>query len=154
MAAADDTQNQTKQTDVYDEEFYNNLKLAKVLLNKIPLEKEKNICKKWITRLMSLKSNEPAVKRNRNHFFRYLLSVMNKGTWNISETPEHYGFPQYDEKLSAENEATAQRFLCRWSGDRKTYVATKPIPGKGTLVYMAVAKEPKLGWDHPATGTI
>lgn len=51
---------------------------------------------------MQLKSNEPAVKRNRNHFFRYLLSVMNKGTWAVTGTAEHYGFPQYDAKVSDE----------------------------------------------------
>lgn len=57
-------------------------------------------------------------------------------------------------QFTDENEATAKHFLCRWSGDRKTYVATKPIPGKGALVYMAVSKEPKLGWDNPQDRTM
>ncbi|XP_045476079.1 uncharacterized protein LOC123681821 [Harmonia axyridis] len=150
MAEENDT---PKQTDIYDEEFHNNLKLAKALMSKIPTEAEKNICRKWIMKLMQLKSKEPAVKRNRNHFFRYLLSVMNKGTWGLTHTAEHHGFPQFDAKFADQTETGANQFLCRWSGDRKTYVATKPIPGKGALVYMAVAKEPKLGWDNPQDRT-
>lgn len=39
----------------------------------------------------------------------------------------------------------------RWSPDKRTYVAVKPLPGKGALVYMAVAKDPSLGWELPAT---
>lgn len=39
--------------------------------------------------------------------------------------------------------------MCKWSNDKKTYIAAKPLPGLGTLVYMAVSKDPSLGWDHP-----
>lgn len=39
--------------------------------------------------------------------------------------------------------------MSRWSADKKIYVAAKPIPGKGALVYMAVAKDPSLGWEQP-----
>lgn len=41
------------------------------------------------------------------------------------------------------------QFNSRWSADKKTYVAAKPIPGKGYLVYLAVAQDASLGWDHP-----
>lgn len=40
-------------------------------------------------------------------------------------------------------------FMSRWSSDRRTYVAAKPIPGRGALVYMAVAKDLSLGWEQP-----
>lgn len=45
-------------------------------------------------------------------------------------------------------------FMSRWSKDKRTYIAAKPIPGKGALVYMAVSKDPSLGWDHPARNKI
>lgn len=40
-------------------------------------------------------------------------------------------------------------FMSRWSHDRRTYVAAKPLPGKGALIYMAVAKDLTLGWEQP-----
>lgn len=40
--------------------------------------------------------------------------------------------------------------MSRWSADGRTYVAAKPIPGKGALVYMAVAQDASLGWDKPS----
>lgn len=44
-------------------------------------------------------------------------------------------------------------YMSKWSADRRTYVAVKPIPGRGALVYMAVAKDPSLGWEYPVTAT-
>lgn len=39
-------------------------------------------------------------------------------------------------------------FMSRWSKDKKTYVAAKPLPGRGALIYMAVAKDVSLGWEQ------
>lgn len=44
---------------------------------------------------------------------------------------------------------SAPKFMCRWSADKKTYVAAKPLLGRGALIYMAVSKDPSLGWDRP-----
>lgn len=47
------------------------------------------------------------------------------------------------------NQPTIQ-FHSKWSGDHRTYVAVKPIPGRGALVYMAVSKKPGMqNWDLP-----
>lgn len=51
--------------------------------------------------------------------------------------------------MDGEEWSQAQGFMSRWSGDKKTYVAAKPLPGKGALVYMAVSKDPSLGWEMP-----
>lgn len=40
-------------------------------------------------------------------------------------------------------------YMSRWSPDKRTYVAAKPLPGRGALVYMAVAKDLSLGWEIP-----
>lgn len=37
--------------------------------------------------------------------------------------------------------------MSRWSADGRTYVAAKPLPGRGTLVYLAVSSDPSLGWE-------
>lgn len=39
--------------------------------------------------------------------------------------------------------------MSRWSRDKRTYIAAKPLPGRGVLVYMAVAKDLSLGWELP-----
>lgn len=38
--------------------------------------------------------------------------------------------------------------MSKWSGDNRTYIAAKPLPGQGALIYMAVSSDPSLGWDH------
>lgn len=36
----------------------------------------------------------------------------------------------------------------KWSKNHRTYVAVKPLPGRGALIYMAVSKRPGLeNWD-------
>ena len=44
--------------------------------------------------------------------------------------------------------ASNRNFMSRWSVDKRTYVAVKPIPGCGALVFMAVSKDPSLGWEY------
>lgn len=59
---------------------------------------DREIATKWIQKLCDLQSNDSGVKKNRNHFFRYMLRVINKG---LEDGPEaHYGYPQYDDKVS------------------------------------------------------
>ncbi|KAF5282504.1 hypothetical protein FQR65_LT14274 [Abscondita terminalis] len=134
--------------DFYDEEFRRHLQLAKGLIAKIRRKSDRDICTKWIQKLLKLKSYDPVVKKNRNHFFKYMLTVLHKGA---KEGPgPHLGFPQYDSKMHGEAwSQQSQGYMSRWSGDKKTYVAAKPLPGKGALVYMAVAKDPSLGWEFP-----
>ncbi|KAL1497692.1 hypothetical protein ABEB36_008610 [Hypothenemus hampei] len=126
--------------DVYDEEFYNNLKFAKGLINEMCCIGDKQICKKWIGKLVNLKSDDPVVKKNRNCFFKYMLSVMEKAIKDSAYKLNIEG----GKKASTDN-----NFLCKWSNDKRTYLAAKPLPGLGTLVYLAVSKNPSLGWDHP-----
>ena len=38
------------------------------------------------------------------------------------------------------------REIARWNENRTSYVATKIIPGYGTLLYMAVTSKPDEGW--------
>ncbi|KAF5280253.1 hypothetical protein FQA39_LY18076 [Lamprigera yunnana] len=135
--------------DVYDEEFHKHLQLAKGLIAKVVRKKDREICIKWIQKLLKLKSYDPVVKKNRNHFFKYMLTVLHRG---LKEAlPAHHGYPQYDSKcqVGSQNWTETQGFMSRWSADKKTYVAAKPLPGKGALVYMAVAKDTSLGWEIP-----
>ncbi|KAB0793615.1 hypothetical protein PPYR_13235 [Photinus pyralis] len=136
--------------DIYDEEFTRLTMLAKQMISKIERKKDREILSKWIRKLIGLKSYDPVVKKNRNHFFKYMLTVLHKG---LKVDPvAHYGYPQYDERyqqVDGQNWSQEQGFMKRWSNDKKTYVAAKPLPGKGALVYMAVAKDPTLGWEIP-----
>lgn len=49
---------------------------------------DKEICKKWIGKLVKMKSDDPVVKKNRNSFFRYMLSVMEKAIKDSAYTFE------------------------------------------------------------------
>ncbi|RZC39527.1 DUF4485 domain containing protein [Asbolus verrucosus] len=126
--------------DVYDEEFATNMEIAKNLIAMIGNQRDKEICKKWILKLCSLKTTDVTVKKNRNSFFKYFLQVLHKGV----QGDENLGFSPLDDK---NEEREARDFMCRWSDDKRTYIAAKPLPGKGTLVYMAVSKDPTLGWE-------
>lgn len=132
------------QSDIYDEEFYNNLQLARTLVAKISNRKDKEIVKKWINKLCNLKSDDAVVKRNRNSFFKYMLLILHKAALRDSVTP------QYDSKdKKTKSTDDPDQFMSKWSVDKRTYIAAKPLPGKGTLIYMAVSSDPSLGWEHP-----
>ncbi|XP_014248773.1 uncharacterized protein LOC106666232 [Cimex lectularius] len=53
--------------------------------------------------------------------------------------------------LSRLHEKKQGAYMSMWSPDKKTYIAAKPIPGKGALVYLAVAENPDQGWDMPTS---
>ncbi|CAH1116057.1 unnamed protein product [Phaedon cochleariae] len=125
--------------DIYDEEFFNNLQMAKTLISQIRSRRDKEICKKWIQKLCGLKSDDAVVKKNRNSFFKYMLQIVNKAAQKDSLSP------QYDKKGNEDDEL---HFMSKWSADNRTYIAVKPLPGQGALVYMAVSSDPKLGWNH------
>lgn len=129
------------QADIYDEEFFNNLQLARTLVSKIRYRKDKEIVRKWITKLCSLKSDDAVVKKNRNAFFKYMLLILHKAALKDSQTP------QIDSDTSRTQEDDT--FMSKWSVDNRTYIAAKPLPGRGTLIYMAVSSDPSLGWEHP-----
>lgn len=129
------------QADIYDEEFFNNLQLARTLVSQIRNKKDKEIVKKWISKLCSLKSDDAVVKKNRNAFFKYMLQILHKAALKDTQTP------QIDtETNKPEGEG---HFMSKWSVDKRTYIAAKPLPGRGTLIYMAVSSDPSLGWEHP-----
>ncbi|CAG9773845.1 unnamed protein product [Ceutorhynchus assimilis] len=134
------TQKKPAPVDIYDEEFHNNLKIAKGFISELGSRGDKQICRKWIQKLVNLKSDNPVVKKNRNSFFKYLLWVMEQAIKDSAFKIEGDG------KQGATDDDS---FMCKWSSDKRTYMAAKPLPGLGTLVYMAVSKDPTLGWDHP-----
>lgn len=57
---------------------------------------------KWITKLCQLKSADPTVKKNRNQFFRYMLTVIHKSL--DEKPPAHEGYPQYHDKVTKTRE--------------------------------------------------
>lgn len=128
------------QIDVYDEEFFNNLQLARTLIVKIHSRKDRDICKKWIGKLCSLKSDDVVVKKNRNGFFKYMLQMLHKAAQKEESSPH------YDSEDKKQDDDL--HFMSKWSADNRTYIAVKPLPGRGALIYMAVSSDPSLGWDH------
>ncbi|XP_030758613.1 uncharacterized protein LOC115884250 [Sitophilus oryzae] len=137
---AEDEAEATKPVDIYDEEFYTNLNIAKVLIDQLGRPSDKQICRKWIGKLVEINTLDPVVKKNRNGFFKYMLQILRKAVKDSAYTIN------IDGDLQEKND---DHYMCKWSKDKRTYIATKPIPGQGALVYMAVAKDPSLGWDHP-----
>ncbi|XP_019881462.1 uncharacterized protein LOC109609263 [Aethina tumida] len=131
--------------DIYDEEFFTNLKLAKNMIQDMTNDIDKGICRKWMARLCSMKSSDPVVKKNRNEFFQYLLQMM-----KLYAEREKVNVPKGEETEAAVKDKCSCRkdYMAKWSPDRRTYIAMKPLPGKGALIYMAVTKDPSLGWEH------
>ncbi|CAH0564553.1 unnamed protein product [Brassicogethes aeneus] len=129
--------------DIYDEEFFLNLKLAKNLINEMNSDTDKGICRKWLARLCHMKSSDPLVKKNRNEFFMYLLQMMKLYLDRQKTLPG-----EKSEDGGGKGCGCKKDYMCKWSPDKRTYIAMKPLPGKGALIYMAVAREPELGWEH------
>ncbi|KAJ9580204.1 hypothetical protein L9F63_004147 [Diploptera punctata] len=150
--------------DMYDEEFHRYLSLAKKLVSKLKDRNDMVICKRWIAKLSSLQSDDLMVKKNRNYFFKYMLHVMHdgvlEGPFQELPTDDKLHGAQEQEKMQClcggiqpgiEDECAQEipNYLMHWSQDGCTYIAAKPLPNCGALIYMAVAKDPTLGWDMP-----
>ncbi|KAJ8915980.1 hypothetical protein NQ315_016657 [Exocentrus adspersus] len=72
-----------------------------------------------------------------------MLQMLDKAAKEASATP------QYDGKTSGKSTTPEDReYMSKWSGDNRTYIAAKPLPGQGALIYMAVSSDPSLGWDR------
>ncbi|XP_055917992.1 uncharacterized protein LOC129950172 [Eupeodes corollae] len=128
----------TEDFDEYlDAEFHSDIKSAKTILKTFKRPKDREIALSLIERVQLLNSNSLEVKSNRNKFTRYFLKVLQK---NSDTQPKEYDiwFKPRETKEPTEN--------ALWSPDRRTFIATKTIPGFGMLVYMAVTHEPELGW--------
>ncbi|XP_048510262.1 uncharacterized protein LOC105687623 [Athalia rosae] len=164
---------------MYDEQFNRKMKIAKFLLKNLANKKEIQLATKWLIRVSNIKSPDLEVKKNRNAFLSYVVKVLRDGVLRgclESEpdllcdpdnslafldypTPNTLNFSLRQDEFtgkSAEeifkdtvNQPTIQ-FHSKWSEDHRTYVAVKPIPGRGALVYMAVSKKPGMqNWDLP-----
>ncbi|XP_043283395.1 uncharacterized protein [Venturia canescens] len=156
---------------LYDEQFNRKMKIAKFLVKHLEDKNEMNLAKKWLLRVSNIKSPVLQVKKNRNAFLSYMVKVLSDGvlTGCIDSEPHSVCDPDNalaflqnpdeisdilsrDEDLPKEmnKEAKPIKFHKRWSKDHKTYVAVKPIPGRGALVYLATSKVPGLeSWDFP-----
>ncbi|XP_063226325.1 uncharacterized protein LOC134533059 [Bacillus rossius redtenbacheri] len=127
---------------MYDEEFQQNLKLAKNLLDKIKSYEDKVISARWISKLCNLKSNDILVKKYRNAFFRYMLRVIQEEARHVDECAEESTDSESQEDLH-------YKATCHWSPDKRSYTAMKPLGHHGALIYIATAKDLALGWDVP-----
>ncbi|XP_067005424.1 uncharacterized protein [Anabrus simplex] len=153
--------------DSYDEDFQHYLILARSLIKQLHDKEDRKICAKWISKLCSLRSDDINVKKNRNAFFKYFLHIIRDGVLEnpfLEEPPEgslpncsricsEAGLTQRGAMQWLQQEVLKQNsmphYMSHWSPDRRTYVAAKPIPGRGALVYMAVTRDPDQGWDIP-----
>lgn len=116
--------------EMYDTDFKQDLEKAVMYVSEISDKDQKRMALKWINKILSLQSDDPQVKKNRNCFLKYFLTVLKNS-----------------EVVSAEQ--NSGDVLVQWSPDRRIYVAIKPLPNEGVLVYMAVVDDVTQGWDFP-----
>ncbi|XP_015521152.1 uncharacterized protein [Neodiprion pinetum] len=154
---------------MYDEQFNKKMEIAKFLLKNLGNKKEIQLATKWLIRVSNIKSADLEVKKNRNAFLSYVVKVLRDGVLRgclesepdlLCDPDNSLAFLDYPDEFtgkSAEeilkdtvNQPMIQ-FHSKWSEDHRTYVAVKPIPGRGALVYMAVSKKPGMqNWDLPS----
>lgn len=116
--------------EMYDTDFKQDLEKAVMYVSEISDKDQKRMALKWINKIISLQSDDPQVKKNRNCFLKYFLTVLKNS-----------------EVVSAEQ--NSGDVLVQWSPDHRIYVAIKPLPNEGVLVYMAVVDDVTQGWDFP-----
>ncbi|XP_026286927.1 uncharacterized protein LOC113212446 [Frankliniella occidentalis] len=159
----------------YEEQFRRYLLIAKSFVGRLQKPHDRKICKHWIQRIICLTPCSVTVGRNRNIFFQYLLQVIQEAVLEdmLKDSPDHIlwdfqhlpvqgmrivenpawlerelDVPEIEENV-AESEPK-EPYFAHWSHDQKTYIAAKALPGKGALIYMAVSKDPSLGWSNLA----
>ncbi|GLV34779.1 hypothetical protein CBL_09260 [Carabus blaptoides fortunei] len=133
---------------VYDEHFNQYLQLAKVFIKQLKSKEDREICIKWIKKLLSLKTQDASLKRNRNEYLKYMLTILQRGNLDLLDD-----YPKYDDmyqrQVFEKKGGPTGVYHYKWSADKKLYTAAKPVPGQGMLIYMAATNAPFLGWDHP-----
>ncbi|XP_011310286.1 uncharacterized protein [Fopius arisanus] len=153
---------------IFDEEFNKKMRVANFLVKNLERRRDIDIAKNYLTRVGNIKSSNLEVKKNRNAFLSYLIRVLGDAVLpgcsdDRSDTvcdPDNSLKVLHDmDNLSETSEETLYeeppvkkiiKFKSEWSKDHRTYVAVKPLPGRGALVFMAVSKRPGLdNWDLP-----
>ncbi|KAL2729008.1 hypothetical protein V1478_006640 [Vespula squamosa] len=161
---------------MYDKQFNENMKIAKYFLKQLHDKQEHDkklfyvleiqLATKWLVRVNDIKSSSLEVKRDRNAFLCYLLKVLRETilkhrcecesctNLNYENTLGLCHFSNQNSKLSMKGlsqnapQTSNIPYHSKWSKNHRTYVAVKPLPGKGALIYMAVSKRPGLeNWD-------
>ncbi|KAK2574952.1 hypothetical protein KPH14_008715 [Odynerus spinipes] len=151
---------------MYDEQFNENMKIAKHLLKHLHDKQEIKLATKWLVRVNDIKSPSLEVKRSRNAFLYYLLKVLKETV--LKHRVEYKSSTPYNSdntlglcnssnaplKIPAKglSQSTAQgsniNYYSKWSKNHRTYVAVRPLPEQGALIYMAVSIRPGLeNWD-------
>ncbi|XP_063995619.1 uncharacterized protein LOC135172975 [Diachasmimorpha longicaudata] len=153
---------------IFDEEFNKKMRIANFLVKNLEDQKDTERAKYWLMRLGTIKSSNLEVKKNRNIFLNYFIKVLGDGVLpgcadgrsdTVCDPEDSLKFLHDPDYLSDTSGETADeepspkkviKFQSKWSKDHRTYVAVKPIPGRGALVFMAVSKRPGLdNWDLP-----
>ncbi|XP_035730863.1 uncharacterized protein LOC118445453 [Vespa mandarinia] len=151
---------------MYDKQFIENMKIAKYFLKQLRDKEEIQLATKWLIRVNNIKSSSLQVKRDRNAFLCYLLKVLREAIlkhrreyesntiFNSENTLDLYHFSNQNSKVSVKGlsqnapQTSNIPYHSKWSKNHRTYVAVKPLPGRGALIYMAVSKRPGLeNWD-------
>ncbi|KAK6625742.1 hypothetical protein RUM43_006041 [Polyplax serrata] len=139
----------------FDGEYENQLNLARKLIMKIRDKSDRTVALKYVNILTSLKSSDPIVKRNRNIFFKYFLQVLENQLSIEAKQAIACTCPIENEEtmsdplkyLQKEVLNSGEKVTSHWSKDKKSYVAAKIIPGRGAILYMAVASDADGEWD-------
>ncbi|XP_015111238.1 uncharacterized protein LOC107037282 [Diachasma alloeum] len=153
---------------IFDEEFNKKMRIANFFVKNLEDQKDTERAKYWLRRLGNIKSSNLEVKKSRNVFLTYFIRVLRDGVLpgcadgrsdTVCDPDDSLKFLHNPDYLSEASEETADeeppprkviQFQSKWSKDHRTYVAVKPIPGRGALVFMAVSKRPGLdNWDLP-----
>ncbi|KAI4502022.1 hypothetical protein M0802_002704 [Mischocyttarus mexicanus] len=150
---------------IYDKQFNENMKLAKYFLKQLRDKQEIQLATKWLIRVNDIKSSSLEVKRDRNAFLCYFLKILRetilKNHWECesnrmfnSENTLGLFHSNQNSKVSMNGlsqndiQSSNMKYHSKWSQNYRTYVAVKPLPEKGALIYMAVSKKPGLeNWD-------
>lgn len=119
--------------ELYESDFKKDFEKAVMYISEIGDKTQKRTAIRWMNKILSLKSEDPQVKKNRNCFLKYYLTLLK----NTSEA------------VSEQSREKPLDIMSQWSLDKKTYVAIKPLPNEGALIYMAVSDDPSTGWDFP-----
>ncbi|XP_071444028.1 uncharacterized protein [Hetaerina americana] len=121
---------------------------------------DRRICAQWVAKLCKLQSENIAVKKDRNGFFKYMLQVIGQGTLAgpFLSIPDQGPLPNFTYSDEQGNHQASEDdepvIITRWSDDKRTYVAVKAIPNQGAIIYMAVAKDPTQGWEIPQSDSM
>ncbi|KAH8338714.1 hypothetical protein KR074_011731 [Drosophila pseudoananassae] len=135
--------------DLLDEEFDSLRRIAMSICHTLGRPKDREVCKNTLDELARFnQAQSVTVKKNVHDFLVFYLKVLR---WTANNQPKGIYQAWYGKNFGADasysnSDGPASQELHAWLKEGISFMAMKSFEDGSTIIYSAVAKDPRAGW--------